>query len=107
MFDDSNIDTAVSALMNVKFRNAGQACIAANRIIAQEKVYDQFAELLSARVRSALVCGHGLDKGVTLGPPINQQGLSKVGSTTVPCKHSCTSSTLSSRYLVNYLLCAD
>ena len=75
---DADLDVALSALMNAKFRTAGQACIASNRILVHEKIYDQFADMLSKKVSSALVCGDGFHPNTTLGPLINQQGLQKV-----------------------------
>ncbi len=78
VFDDADLDVALNALMFSKFRNAGQACIAANRILVQQGVYEKFSQMVAERVNSALVCGHGLGAGVTLGPLINAAGLDKV-----------------------------
>lgn len=77
VFDDADLHVALNALMNSKFRNAGQTCISSNRILVQEGVYEKFAKMVSEKV-AELVCGNGLDKGVTLGPLINDQGLLKV-----------------------------
>ena len=85
VFNDANLDIAIRALMASKFRNAGQACIASNRILIQSKVYDEFAELFSSKVRR-LKMGYGLDDGVTMGPVINQQGLMKVSMQVEDCK---------------------
>ena len=78
MFDDADLEIAANALMFAKFRNAGQACIAANRVLVQEGVYKQFCELMASKVQSALVVGHGLEKATTMGPLINSAGLDKV-----------------------------
>jgi acyl-CoA reductase-like NAD-dependent aldehyde dehydrogenase len=64
--------------MNAKFRNAGQACIASNRILAHKNIYDQFADMLSKKVKSNLICGDGFQPQTTIGPLINKQGLDKV-----------------------------
>ncbi len=77
VFDDCDLDVAVSALMAAKFRNAGQACIASNRILVQAGVYEQFAEKLGAAV-TKLKCGSGFDPSNNVGPLINDKGLSKV-----------------------------
>ena len=76
VFDDSDVDVAVNALMMAKFRNAGQACIASNRILVQEGIYDKFAEKLT-QATSRLKCGDGFDPAHTVGPLINDKGLSK------------------------------
>lgn len=76
IFDDADLSVALRALLAAKFRNAGQACIAANRIFVHEKVYDEFAEMLTAKV-SGFKCGNGLHEGVNMGPLINKAGLDK------------------------------
>lgn len=63
--------------MAAKFRNAGQACIASNRILVQAGVHDKFAEKLGAAV-TKLKCGSGFDPVNNVGPLINDKGLSKV-----------------------------
>lgn len=77
VFDDADIDIAVKALMNAKFRNAGQTCIAANRILIQKNIHDEFVEKLLNKVKS-LKCGNGLDKATSIGPLINQNAINKV-----------------------------
>ncbi len=77
VFDDADLDTAVAGAMASKFRNAGQTCVCANRILVQQTVYDEFA----ARMRAAigeLVVGDGMEDGVTVGPLIDRQAVSKV-----------------------------
>jgi succinate-semialdehyde dehydrogenase/glutarate-semialdehyde dehydrogenase len=61
----------VQGVMNCKFRNAGQTCVSANRILVQEGVYDEFAEKLTAAT-AGLKLGNGVDDGVTVGPLINE-----------------------------------
>ncbi len=77
VFDDADIDAAVQGAMGSKFRNAGQTCVCANRILVQDSVYDEFAEKLATEVRKLKV-GNGLDDGVTQGPLINAEGVEKV-----------------------------
>jgi succinate-semialdehyde dehydrogenase / glutarate-semialdehyde dehydrogenase len=60
-----------------KFRNGGQTCVCANRILVQAGIYDRFADRLLAAV-SKLVVGNGLQQGVTIGPLINRAAVEKV-----------------------------
>jgi succinate-semialdehyde dehydrogenase/glutarate-semialdehyde dehydrogenase len=64
---DADLDAAVDGAMLAKFRNTGQACTAANRLLVHESVADEFVRRLADRVR-ALVVGAGTDDGVTIGP---------------------------------------
>jgi succinate-semialdehyde dehydrogenase / glutarate-semialdehyde dehydrogenase len=84
IFDDADLDNALRALMAAKFRNAGQACIAANRIYVQAGVYDKFADMLT-KSAEGMKCGNGLHDGVTMGPLINQAGLDKVDRQVKDC----------------------
>jgi succinate-semialdehyde dehydrogenase/glutarate-semialdehyde dehydrogenase len=77
IFDDADIDLAVSGLMVSKFRNGGQTCVCANRILVQDGIHDRFADRLLAAV-SKLVVGNGLQDGVTIGPLINDAAVEKV-----------------------------
>ncbi|MEO1328898.1 MAG: NAD-dependent succinate-semialdehyde dehydrogenase [Pseudomonadota bacterium] len=77
VFDDADIDAAVEGAIVCKFRNAGQTCVCANRIYAQEGVYDAFVEKLAARV-ATLTVGDGAEPGVEVGPLIEQAGVEKV-----------------------------
>ncbi len=77
VFDDADLDAAVQGAMASKYRNAGQTCVCANRILVQDGVYDAFAEKLAAAV-SQLKVGNGMDDGVTQGPLINEEGIEKV-----------------------------
>ena len=77
IFDDADVDLAVAGLMASKFRNSGQTCVCANRVLVQDGVYDRFADKLSAAV-SRLVVGNGLEDGVTIGPLINKAAVEKV-----------------------------
>ena len=77
VFDDADIDAAITGLMVSKFRNAGQTCICANRILVQDGIYDQFAEKLVTAVKK-LKIGLGTEPGSTVGPLINQAAVHKV-----------------------------
>ncbi|MDT7532343.1 NAD-dependent succinate-semialdehyde dehydrogenase [Sphingobium sp. SA2] len=77
VFDDADIDLAVASTMVSKFRNAGQTCVCANRILVQDAVYDQFAEKLAKAV-SALTVAPGDQPGSTIGPLINAAAADKV-----------------------------
>jgi succinate-semialdehyde dehydrogenase/glutarate-semialdehyde dehydrogenase len=77
VFDDADLDLAVEATMASKFRNSGQTCVCANRILVQHGVYDAFAERLSAAV-SRLRVAPGFEPGATSGPLINEAAVEKV-----------------------------
>ena len=70
-------DAAVEGAIISKYRNAGQTCVCTNRFYVQESVYDAFAEKLQAAVARFKV-GNGMDEGVTTGPLINADAVSKV-----------------------------
>jgi succinate-semialdehyde dehydrogenase/glutarate-semialdehyde dehydrogenase len=71
VFDDADLDAAVAGALICKFRNAGQTCVCANRILVQEGVYDEFTEKLMAAAAD-LKMGNGAEEGVTIGPLINE-----------------------------------
>jgi succinate-semialdehyde dehydrogenase / glutarate-semialdehyde dehydrogenase len=77
VFEDADIDAAIEGAMIAKMRNMGEACTAANRFYVHEKVHDEFAKKLTAKM-SGLKMGNGLDDGVMLGPLVNKDGLAKV-----------------------------
>jgi succinate-semialdehyde dehydrogenase / glutarate-semialdehyde dehydrogenase len=77
VFDDADIDLAVEGVLISKFRNGGQTCVCANRILVQDGIYDRFARALSARVE-AMKVGPGTQEGVTIGPMINGAALEKI-----------------------------
>ena len=74
VFDDADIDAAVEGAMVSKYRNMGQTCVCANRIYAQDKIYDQFVEKLTKKV-TALKVGDGTEQGVTQGPLITMEAV--------------------------------
>jgi succinate-semialdehyde dehydrogenase/glutarate-semialdehyde dehydrogenase len=77
VFDDADIDAAVDGAMVSKYRNMGQTCVCANRIYAQDNIYDEFVEKLSKKV-AALKIGDGTEEGITQGPLINMKAVDKV-----------------------------
>jgi succinate-semialdehyde dehydrogenase/glutarate-semialdehyde dehydrogenase len=77
VFDDADLDLAITGVMLSKFRNAGQTCVCANRILVQDGIYARFAERLTAAVVQLKV-GDGLSEGVTIGPLINAAAVDKV-----------------------------
>ena len=77
VFDDADVDAAVDGALIAKYRNTGQTCVCANRILVQAGVYEEFAGKLAARV-SQLKVGAGSEEGVVQGPLIDAAGLAKV-----------------------------
>lgn len=77
VFDDANIEAAVAGAIASKYRNAGQTCVCANRILVQDAVYEEFSDKLSTAVRELKV-GNGLDPGVQQGPLIDMAAVEKV-----------------------------
>jgi succinate-semialdehyde dehydrogenase/glutarate-semialdehyde dehydrogenase len=77
VFDDADLDAAVQGAMASKYRNTGQTCVCANRILVQDGVFDAFAAKLQAAVE-ALKVGNGMEPGVTQGPLINAEAVAKV-----------------------------
>jgi succinate-semialdehyde dehydrogenase/glutarate-semialdehyde dehydrogenase len=77
VFDDADLDAAVAGVMASKYRNTGQTCVCANRILVQDGVYDAFAAKLKAAV-GLLKVGNGMEPGVTQGPLINADAVAKV-----------------------------
>ncbi|MGO9744015.1 MAG: NAD-dependent succinate-semialdehyde dehydrogenase [Roseiarcus sp.] len=77
VFDDADLDAAVAGAMASKYRNAGQTCVCANRLLVQGRVYDAFAAKLVEAV-TKLKVGDGAEAGVTTGPLINRAAVEKV-----------------------------
>lgn len=76
VFDDADLDAAVQGALISKYRNAGQTCVCANRILVQDSVYDAFAEKLKVAVEAMRV-GNGADDGVAIGPLIDSAAVAK------------------------------
>jgi succinate-semialdehyde dehydrogenase/glutarate-semialdehyde dehydrogenase len=79
VFDDADLDAAVAGAMISKYRNAGQTCVCANRILVQEGCYDEFAAKLAEAV-SKLKMGDGIIDGTTVGPLITEKAANDVMS---------------------------
>jgi succinate-semialdehyde dehydrogenase/glutarate-semialdehyde dehydrogenase len=77
VFDDADVDAAVAGAIASKYRNAGQTCVCANRLLVQEGIYEEFSRKLAAQV-GALQVGAGSETGVTQGPLIDAAALAKV-----------------------------
>ena len=77
VFDDADIDKAIEGAMASKYRNAGQTCVCANRLLVQEGVYDEFVAKL-AKTAAAMKVGDGTETGVVQGPLINKAAIEKV-----------------------------
>jgi|TARA_B100000470_G_scaffold196456_1_gene165978 succinate-semialdehyde dehydrogenase/glutarate-semialdehyde dehydrogenase len=77
VFDDADLDSAVSGALMSKFRNTGQTCVCTNRFIVQEGIYDKFVKKLGEAVKTLNV-GNGMDEGVNQGPLISFKALDKV-----------------------------
>jgi succinate-semialdehyde dehydrogenase / glutarate-semialdehyde dehydrogenase len=77
VFDDADLDLAIAGVMASKFRNGGQTCVCANRILVQNGIHDRFVDRLCAEV-TKLVVGNGLEAGTTIGPLINDAAAAKV-----------------------------
>ena len=79
VFDDADLDVAVSGVIASKFRNSGQTCVCANRILVQENIHDAFIAALKIAV-TELKVGNGLDPASKQGPLINEEAVAKVQS---------------------------
>jgi succinate-semialdehyde dehydrogenase/glutarate-semialdehyde dehydrogenase len=77
VFDDADLDAAVAGALASKYRNAGQTCVCANRLLVQAGIYEAFVEKLAAAV-GRLSVGNGLDAGIEQGPLVNAAAAEKV-----------------------------
>jgi succinate-semialdehyde dehydrogenase/glutarate-semialdehyde dehydrogenase len=77
VFDDADLETAVTAAMIAKYRNSGQSCIGANRFLVQSGIHDAFAARLAEQT-AALKVSHGLDPDAAVGPLIDPAAVAKV-----------------------------
>ena len=78
VFNSADIQSAVEAAVFSRFRGNGQTCICANRILVQDKIYDEFVEKIAEEIKKKLIVGHGFVSGSTQGPLINQKAMDKV-----------------------------
>jgi succinate-semialdehyde dehydrogenase / glutarate-semialdehyde dehydrogenase len=77
VFDDADLDAAVQGALASKFRNTGQTCVCANRLLVQAGIYDEFAKRLKDAV-ARLRVGDGLKGATDQGPLIDAKGVAKV-----------------------------
>jgi succinate-semialdehyde dehydrogenase/glutarate-semialdehyde dehydrogenase len=77
VFADADLDLAVRGTIMSKFRNAGQTCVCANRILVDDAIYDVFSKKLADAV-AKLKVGPGDQEGVEIGPLIDQNAIEKV-----------------------------
>lgn len=77
VFDDADIDAAVQGSVQAKFRNAGQTCVCANRILVQDGVYDAFCEKMAAAIAD-LKIGDGFDPATDIGPLVDNNAVAGV-----------------------------
>src|SRR5437899_3915008 len=77
VFDDADLDMAVKGAIASKYRNAGQTCVCANRILVQDGVYDAFAKKLAEAV-TAMKVGDGTEQGTVIGPLIDMKAIHTV-----------------------------
>jgi len=80
VFDDADLDAAVEGAIASKYRNTGQTCVCANRIVVQDAVYDAFAAKLANAVTAQLKPAPGIEPGATQGPLIDDTAVAKVES---------------------------
>lgn len=78
VFDDADLDDAVEGAIASKYRNSGQTCVCANRLLVQRDVYDTFADKLVEAVKTQLKVGDGFEEGVNQGPLIDMNAVVKV-----------------------------
>src|SRR3954452_284552 len=77
VFDDADLDDAIAGALTCKYRNSGQTCISANRMLVQDGIYDEFVSRL-VEGASALKVGSGLDPETKVGPLIERSAVDKV-----------------------------
>nr|WP_025827434.1 NAD-dependent succinate-semialdehyde dehydrogenase [Acetobacter persici] len=77
VFNDADVEAAAEGIMQSKFRNAGQTCVCANRVLVQDGIWDRLLPVIMEKV-NALQVGAGLEPGSTIGPLINEGAVAKV-----------------------------
>jgi succinate-semialdehyde dehydrogenase/glutarate-semialdehyde dehydrogenase len=77
VFADANLEAALDGLMASKFRNSGQTCVCANRVLVAKEIIEQFTQMLSERLAKSVI-GNGLSQGTTIGPLIHKNAVVKV-----------------------------
>ncbi len=85
VFEDADLELAASMTIATKFRNCGQTCTCANRVLVSDRVYDRFLEIFAGMAKK-LTLGNGLTNDVDLGPMINSQAIDKINSLVVDAR---------------------
>ncbi|ODV77379.1 succinate-semialdehyde dehydrogenase NADP+ dependent [Suhomyces tanzawaensis NRRL Y-17324] len=80
VFEDADVDAAITGALISKFRSSGQTCVCANRIFVHESVYDEFTEKFVKLINEKTKLGYGLEEGITHGPVIHDRSFAKVRS---------------------------
>ncbi|KAI5960325.1 uncharacterized protein KGF55_004617 [Candida pseudojiufengensis] len=78
VFEDADLEKAVTGAIASKFRSSGQTCICANRLFVHESIYDEFTTKFVEKLKKDVKLGNGLDEGVTHGPLIHDRSMEKV-----------------------------
>lgn len=78
IFNNADIPKAVQGAMAAKFRNCGQTCVAANRFLIQEDIFDTFVSQLSDSIKNTIIQGNGKEDNVTVGPLINNTQMNSI-----------------------------
>ncbi len=79
VFADADLEKAAEGALGSKFRNGGQTCICANRILVHDDVYDEFLQIFAKKVEQ-VVQGNGMDEGVDIGPLVSQRAVNDVAA---------------------------
>tara|TARA_Y200000002_G_C22465765_1_gene572354 strand:- start:105 stop:800 length:696 start_codon:yes stop_codon:yes gene_type:complete len=77
IFADADLESALDGVMASKFRNSGQTCVCANRILVAEEIAERFTQMLLDRLAQSVI-GNGLNEDTTIGPLIQQSAVAKV-----------------------------
>lgn len=77
VFEDADLDQAVSAAVASKFRNAGQTCVCSDRFLIHESIHDEFVKRLVKKIDETIRVGDGMSEGTTMGPLITKSAASK------------------------------
>jgi succinate-semialdehyde dehydrogenase / glutarate-semialdehyde dehydrogenase len=101
VFDDADLQKALDAILSLKWRHAGQACITANRIYVQAGIYEKFTAMLLEETKKLKV-GHGMESSTTMGPVTTDRGITKLLSQIEDAKsHGATVATGGQRIELN------
>ena len=100
VFDDADIEMAVKGAIASKYRNAGQTCVCANRILVQDGVYDAFTKRL-AETAGAMKVADGFEPGAVIGPLIDMKAVEKVAAQIAASVRRAATARFRDRFLKN------